>query len=363
LYSASKSDKNTAFYKKAGENYTQKYVRLSPINTLGPFLEAHHYLSLVQKVSGENFEFPSFRLTDNAIEDIVVIIGESARRDALGIYGNPENTTPLLDDRISNLLIYDNAIAPAEFTNLALSLILSKQLPDQFFSVEKNQDNIIALANDTKLWETYWISNQEQLGLYVNLFANIDLKAKYRRWANPGSYDEALLPILDSILLDKTNKQLIFIHLIGSHPEAGKRYPQAFDKFKSNNLKFKNEYNNSIFYTDYIIDQIIKRVEKNKSIVIYLSDHGQGIENLAYRHSFTKKGLDVPFFIWHSNTVDHSFKKSGRVASFISTTNLYNILSKLMGIEGLKIKDTNDSLKVLDGTMVPSYYKNLRSGE
>jgi glucan phosphoethanolaminetransferase (alkaline phosphatase superfamily) len=149
---------------------------------------------------------------------------------------------------------------------------------------------------------------------------------------------------------------------MGSHEEAGMRYPSKFDKLHSNKEGFINEYNNSIGYTDYILDNIIKKVEGSSSVVLYLSDHGQSIEDGGYRHSNTKKGFDVPFLIWYSNSVADKYKKLGVVNNYISTSNLYNILVDLMGIQGLTPKNPNDSLKVMDGSMKPFFYKDLQPG-
>lgn len=354
--------RSTALYNKAGESNLYLYLLPTPVNTFGPFLEAHHYLKIVEKTSIQDFQYPPFTVTKNNIQNIVVVLGESARRDALNIYGNTEPTSSLIESKISNLLIYNNAIAPAEFTNLALSFILSKQVPNASFSITKNEDNVVSLANSTNIWETYWISNQEKTGTYVNLFANIDLKAKYKYWTKPGSYDEAILLFMDKVLRDGKTKRLIFVHLMGSHPEVWQRYPKSFNRFHSDKQEFKNEYKNSIAYTDHVLDEIIKRMEGSSSIVIYLSDHAQSIEDGAYRHSYTKKGVEVPFFIWHSDSVEDGFKKSGRVNDYISTTNLYNILSNFMGIHGLLPKNPNDSLKVMDGSLKTSNYNDLKPG-
>jgi len=356
-----KNRENT-LYKKTGESGVYFYMQRTPITTLGPFMEAGHYLQIVKKSTREIYHYPPFTIQKNNIQNLVVVIGESARRDALSLYGSKVNTTPLIQKRTSNILEYKNAVSPGEFTNLALPLILSKQIPGDNFSIEKNSDNIISLANATNIWETYWLSNQEQMGLYVNLFANIDLEAKYKFWTPPGSYDEVLFPFLDNILKDSSKKRLIFIHIMGSHDEAGMRYPSKFDKFHSNKEEFINEYNNSIGYTDYILDNIIKKLEGTSSVVLYLSDHGQSIEDGGYRHSNTKKGFDVPFLIWYSDSVENKYKKVGEDTSYISTTYLYNILVNLMGIQGLTPKETNDSLKVMDGSMKPFFYKDLKPG-
>ena len=354
-------NRTNTLYKDAGESDMYFYMGPTPISAFGPFMEAHHYIDIVNQTSEQDFHYPPFKLQNNNIQNIVVVLGESVRRDALGLYGSQLNTTPYIEKRISNLQVYNNAVSPGEFTNLALSLILSKQIPDINFSIEKNNDNIIALANATNIWKTYWVSNQEKTGMYVNLFANINLKSRYKYWAKPGSYDEALFPFIDEILKDTIEKRLIFVHLMGSHAAAGKRYPIKYDIFHSEE-RYRNEYNNSILYTDYILDNIISKMEGSSSIVLYLSDHGQSVEDGDYRHSTTKKGFDVPFIIWYSNSVEEKYKRVGEIDEGISISNLYNILEDLMGIKGLKPKNSNDSLKVMDGSMKPLIYKNLKTG-
>lgn len=363
IYIQSNLNRRNNLYKKANESDLYFYLGATPISTFAPFIEANHYIDIVKETSKDNFVYPSLKVTNNNIQNIVVVLGESARRDALNLYGNKLNTTPLIEKRISNLLIYKNAISPGEFTNLALSLILSKQVPDNNFSIEKNKDNIISLANATNVWKTYWVSNQEKTGMFVNLFANINLKARNKFWTEPDSYDEAILPFMDTILEDSIKKRVIFIHLMGSHPSAGKRYPKNFDIFKTEKKTFLNEYNNSILYTDFILDKIIKKLEESSSIVLYLSDHGQTIQDGAYRHSTSKKGFDVPFFIWYSNSVENSYKKTGEIDEYISISNLYNILKDFMGIQGIIPKNSNDSLKVMDGTLKPLLYMNLAPGK
>jgi lipid A ethanolaminephosphotransferase len=87
-------------------------------------------------------------------------------------------------------------------------------------------------------------------------------------------------------------------HSLGSHgPKYYKRYPQAFEIFtpvcnstpeECTNIEVNNAYDNSILYTDYLIDSTIKLVKKNypNSFVFYASDHGESLgEKGVYLHS------------------------------------------------------------------------------
>ena len=64
------------------------------------------------------------------------------------------------------------------------------------------------------------------------------------------------------------------------------RYPKAFNYFidtpksnfisDNNNAKI-NHYDNAILYNDFLISQVIKKVDSlnKKSFVLYFSDHGE----------------------------------------------------------------------------------------
>lgn len=59
------------------------------ISAFGPILEAHHYIDIVKQASEEDFHYPAFNIQNNNIQNLVVVLGESARRDALSLYGEP----------------------------------------------------------------------------------------------------------------------------------------------------------------------------------------------------------------------------------------------------------------------------------
>lgn len=336
------------------------YLRNTPFYSLSSFCDAQDFLDQAKQFKNKTFHYQPFNTESNNIENIVVVLGESARRDALSLYRSPNRTTPLLDKRIDQLYIYDQAVSPAAFTNAAISLLLSKQIPNLNFTIEKNLDNIISLANATDLWETYWISTQENISTYVNMFSMINSRAKNKNWISRSMYDEDVIPEYEKALQDKHQKRLIFVHLKGSHPIPSKRYPSNFKHF-TNNSSFINEYNNSIYYTDFVLEQLIQKLENTPSLLLYVSDHGLSSTGTKMVHATTKKGVEVPFFIWHSDYVSDDFKKTGRDNTPISTTNLYNFLMDYMGITGIEYKDRNTRLKVLTSDFTILEYKDMEN--
>lgn len=363
--------KSYSFYKKdkelTGESFgwMAKYNiwTNTPLYNMASFYEANRFIKELARIKKEEMIYPAFEIEDTELETIVVVLGESVRKDVMGIYGAQQATTPLLEKRLSNLLIYEHAVAPSSFTNTALTFMLSKSIPveKKDFQLEQLNDNVIALANTTTAWQTYWLSNQDEIGIYENLYSIITKDALYRQYTKEKSYDEVVLPMLEQALQDSSKKHLIFIHLQGSHMKVSERYPKAFEHFTIDDRPLVNAYFNSVLYTDYVLDQIIKKVENKKSMVLYVSDHGQTLKRDKYIHGFTKKGLEVPFVIWHSDAVPEKFKATGSVQTPLSTTNLYAIISDLLGVKGLEKKNPNTELKALSPNFVVVKYEDVES--
>ena len=132
---------------------------------------------------------------------------------------------------------------------------------------------------------------------------------------------------------------------------------------KSKNILI-NSYDNSIRYTDAVIDSVIKLVNKQNafSSVTYISDHGEDLmddgRGLTSHHQGsppTKYVAHVPFFIWYSAKLQAKFPqkilnllqhKDARVSS-------QNLIYSLTGMVGISYP-TKDSLK----DITSAYYKD-----
>lgn len=335
-----------------------RYLEYSPLQTLGAFYEALAYLDISNSQNKTIPTYPNYTLKQQTIENIIVVLGESAQRDALQLYNSELSTTPYAKQRESQLYIYTQAISPSAYTNTSIALLLSHQAPSNNFIATDFSDNIITLANSTNQWHTYWLSNQERLSRFSTFYTLQAEQAQNKQYTST-AYDSALLPLLQNAVTDHSKKRLIFMHLQGSHFNAKDRYPATFNVFKQYK-PFENEYYNSILYTDYIVEQIIKTVAHTPSVVIYVADHGQDVINNQFIHAFTKKGVQVPFYIWNSSTLDKSLYKVGKDTTVQSTTQLYNLLTQYMGIQGVLPKETNTSIHVLTPELKLQPYATMK---
>ncbi|MFC4721530.1 phosphoethanolamine transferase [Geojedonia litorea] len=249
--------------------------------------------------------------TDNDV--IVIILGESATRKHMGIYGYPRETTPNLNRRSDSLIVYRNVISSHVYTTESIYDILTLS---NYERPQASNSLLDYLKNSG--YKVYWLSNQRPVGFHDNLVSRLASAAdesfflSYNDFRHVTLLDEVLLPKLND-RLSHHGKKVIFIHLIGNHYAYDKRYPEQFAKFTSEEMNKKNKfidsYDNSILYNDFIVSEIIKAVDlkAQKSAVIYLSDHGEEVYDIAdffghFADKPTSSMYEVPFLVFMSET-------------------------------------------------------------
>lgn len=251
---------------------------------------------------------------------LVVLIGESSSRHHWSLYGYHRNTTPRLDAMQDELLIFRDAISPFGRTTLSVAASLTCA------EVPGVGDIPLSTVFKQAGFETIWISNQstvDDTNMIVRLVSNADRKIYLNKGGDQAyarSYDEKILPVLKQIL-DEPNapkKRIIFVHTMGSHVNYGSRFPARFDKFDSNEgitpkpwfsskaVKYINDYDNSILYTDHIIASVIESIRAVPGgAVLFYSDHGEEVFDTRKHHGHhnslsSRYYVDIPVVLWLS---------------------------------------------------------------
>jgi len=75
--------------------------------------------------------------------------------------------------------------------------------------------------------------------------------------------------------------------------------------------------------------------------VVYLSDHATSKKNNKMEFNNCKDQTKIPFYIWYSDKIQGTERKTGSSDELTQTTILYSIVTQLMGVE-FKQKDTHD---------------------
>ena len=258
----------------------------------------------------------------SSIPYVVLVLGESTDRNKMSLYGYHLDTTPHLCQRMAQgeLMRFDDTISGAVYTAEAMR---------QIFSFAEKGDTqrwyehgcLLDIMHDAG-YHTAWLSNQFPVDRNGNMDEVLSRRADEVAFvAGPGglndknSYDEHLLPLLDTSLAQNTAaKQFYVVHLIGAHNQYNLRYPQSAVKFAADDeqaetayrRQLKADYDNAIAYNDKIMEEIFQRFTDKDAIVIYLSDHGEEVcegsdfaghsmENSANRHM-----VEIPMMVWTS---------------------------------------------------------------
>ncbi len=146
----------------------------------------------------------------------VVVIGESARRDAMGAFGGHWDNTPFASHVNGDFFM--DYIAASGSTQKSLGLTLNRVVDNK----PQYQDNFVTLANRAG-FQTWWFSNQGQIGEYDTAIASIAKRADEAHFLKNGDFeadkntrDEALLTMTAQVLAtERTQPQLIVLHLMG----------------------------------------------------------------------------------------------------------------------------------------------------
>jgi KDO II ethanolaminephosphotransferase len=252
---------------------------------------------------------------------LVLVIGESARYDRMGVLGHSRPNTPQM----------------AKTENLAAmratSCNTSTRLSLQCMFVRPGAVDDGGASGRQIVSEEMVFTVLKKLGFTSELFA-MQGEVWFYNSVNPDYYkhreiiyareenigkpvdDLLLLRELDeSIASHPRGKHLVVLHTKGSHYLYTQRYPRSYAWYTPEcmgvespceQIELLNSYDNSIAYTDHFLSQVIQHMKNRKAMVIYTSDHGESIEETAHLHGTPKHMAPaeqrmVPLMFWASN--------------------------------------------------------------
>lgn len=333
--------------------------------------------------TSKDFKFNSKSSHDTDEKELYIfVIGETARAANFGIYGYDRNTTPKLQEKVSDLLIFKDALSQSNTTHKSVPMLMSEASAEDY-SLLYVRKGIIEAFNEAG-YETSFFSNQRPNHSFIDYLgeeSDNDIFVKDNLPDSVNVLDGALLSLLKKeIEKQSAKKKFIVLHTYGSHFNYQERYPKSFaqfmpDSIKSVSLKYKqniiNAYDNSILYTDYFLNSIIEMAKKTNvsASVIYTSDHAEDLyddsRNLFLHASPvpTFYQLYVPYIIWMSPEyiANHPEKYKylkGNVSKPIATNLVtYHTILSIAGITGTGI---NSKYSLADSafTVTQRYYLN-----
>ena len=341
----------------------------SPVDTLFFGIRGikayNKYIKSIQNVSNLS-ELEVFNTTDLSEDlNVVLVVGETARGDHWGLNGYLRDTTPKLS-QMSNVVNFVNARSCDTITARSLSCIFTR-MTGQAHSTEVTESSFVSVMRNlgfkTSIFSLQGYQSFYKYLSYDRLISKYEVIKESKKAA---AQDEMLLPYVD-IVVNQTGKSLTILHTLGSH------YSYK-DRFNRNQAKYKpycersdltdcsigevvNAYDNTIVATDEFLGKVIDKLKETKSIVFYVSDHGESLgEGGVYLHGSNPKiapdaQFDIPFFIWMSDKYLASKSGSRHNQNLLSKIPKYqashdNIFHSVLGCSGILSKLISDDLNL-----------------
>lgn len=294
----------------------------SPSNWLSA-LGLYVYSSYSQAEDTKNLFDPAKHFTYTEPADakdmyVVFVIGESARRDHMGLYGYDRDNTPNLDKE-KNLVALEGYSCDTA-TKLSLRCMFvreggASEAPQRTLK----EANVFSVLK-SKGWSSELYSMQSEAWFYNKTRADDyslreNIASEKRNAGKP--VDDMLLvdEMKDSMANHPNGKHLIILHTKDSHYLYSDRYPRSFAKYQPecmgiddscSTAEMINAYDNSLLYTDYFLSKVFDQLRNKNAIVFYASDHGESISKSMHFHGTPRdhapiEQRTVPIMVWASD--------------------------------------------------------------
>lgn len=296
--------------------------QLFPVNVICNMADAvkRTKQSLAYFETSAQFTYNASRqgVTDSARQVYVLVIGETSRADNWQLFGYDRATNPRLSKR-NDIITYDRAMSESNTTHKSVPMLLSCLTATNFADSVTMVKSIFEAYNTTG-FNTVFLTNQLPNHSYIDYFGHE--AAKVERTTNgmsPG-HDRELLKMMREVLADTTDTRplMIVLHTYGSHYNYTERYTEEFKHFtpdhainasSENRQRLINAYDNTIVYTDALLDDIIEMLDSLncEATLLYTSDHGEDIfddSRNRFLHASptpTYHQLHVPLLLWMSD--------------------------------------------------------------
>ena len=336
----------------AAMNFSQMLFVSEHDTELGGLLQPWSYIVNTCRIASfqhdeqvEEILLPDGKITDHEKAVVVLVIGESARKANFQLYGYARKNNPLLS-KVEDLKVYQ-ANSCATYTTAGTKAILEPKNSDDLYELLPNY------AYRTGVDVTWRTSNWGEPPIHIGEGQYITDPELGKQYGVPNTYDNILLHGLrERILSSQKNKVLIVLHTSTSHgPNYADKYPKEFEMYKpvARNVEegeknvgtLVNAYDNSILYTDYLLDSLIKTLRGMsdwKRAMIFISDHGESLgENKMFMHGLPmrlapKEQYEIPFLVWTSKDY-REYKTADELPKVLEQHFIFHSILNLLSIQ------------------------------
>jgi len=343
-----------------GNHHEARYL-VTPINYLTS-------LTRVVLESGDRSDQPRIPVGEDASRGplleaspkpvlFVLVVGEAARGASFSLNGYARETNPLLknDDVVSFSHVMSCGTSTADVLPAMFTMFGREELAGRN---ARRYESLLAVMRRAG-FRVVWRGNTASCKAVCDGFEteHFDCEAAPALGQDGECFDEVLLTGLDD-LLSGTGDLFLVLHQMGSHgPAYFRRYPQQFERFRPacqsadlgdcSQEEIQNAYDNSILYTDFLLDRVIAMLRERSSdydtAMLYVSDHGESTgEGGMYLHGLPYAlapdvQTHIPMILWMSSPFAERFRidrerLQARAADAYSHDNLFHSVIGLLDV-------------------------------
>ncbi|MYM63457.1 phosphoethanolamine transferase [Pseudomaricurvus sp. HS19] len=305
-----------------------------------------------------------------AHELIILVVGETARRDHFSLNGYERKTNPLLEQE-ERLVDYTNISSCGTSTAISVPCMFAREGHNDFsLDDARHEENLLDILQRVGV-SVLWRDNNSSSKGVADRVPYEDFKSpKHNPVCDAECRDVGMLAGLQEYIDKQPGDILIVLHQMGNHgPAYFKRYPPEFEHFtpacKSLDLsgcsqeEIVNAYDNAILYTDFFLSQVISLLKENTpnyaTAMLYVSDHGESLGEMGlYLHGMPymmapKEQTEVATMLWLGESADMDLqqalalkdKKSSHDAVFNSVLTAFEVESEVIDRSNVLFQASN----------------------
>ena len=263
--------------------------------------------------------------------NVVFVLGESFIKSHSSLYGYPLKTMPYMEkeQQEGNLFVFKDEVSPFNGTSNAMKNLfclndLSKG--EKWYSHVFWPQLFKKAGFKLYLWDNQKNFDKKHGNTFYEMYSHRVSKLCYDEMnENVFDFDEYIVDdFAKRINITKRAKNFVWFHLMGQHFAFADKCPEDKKIFKAKDIKRSDsfltsdmkqviaDYDNAVYYNDYVLEKIIGLFRSTNSVVVFISDHGE--EAYDYRDKASRPAMeigkekeyahcqhDVPMLVWCSD--------------------------------------------------------------
>lgn len=340
---------------------------ISPQNAIASTLSYYHKKAPKKNLPlvtyGDDASLNLKKRGNNTPKLMVLVVGETARAESFSLNGYSKNTNPKLSKQ--DIINFSQVSSCGTATAVSVPCMFSGMPRDVYYArLASHREGLLDIAQRAG-YKVTWIDNNSGCKGVCDRVEQYQIPQEIKqKWCDGSNecLDEILVDSLKQYLAqipdsDETPR-LVVLHQMGSHgPAYYKRTTNEFKDFRptcdTNAIQgcsqeaLRNTYDNSILYTDHVLNGLIDTLKENKKYETafwYLSDHGESTgEKGLYLHGAPyaiapSQQTHIPMLMWFSPQWKKSISSelaclSQQKDQKISQDNLFPSMLSLLNID------------------------------